>query len=843
MRKTFKFFCAAAVAALTVSSCGKIWDEFDSVHNQLDSIEARLDSLETSLNGQVATINTTLGALAKADEALAAADKTLSSKLEAKDAELAEAIAEVVAALEAGEKELTAALEKLGEELGVEISTLAEEAKKALADAMTKVAVQKVVKNEAGNYVLTFADGSTLEVAAADANANNTGLVTVVEGEWHVVLADGTTESLGVPVGHVDLVFEVDYETKELLYSVDGGETFVGTGAYVADADYYLVTDFTEDEKYVTIVIGGQEYNLPKYNGTESLLLAGKTYFYPEEYKTFELKNAKSAFVVSVPEGWSAEITTNPLTLEVEAPAEDAIIEPEGKIEIWMLGYDGKVFSAVLPVAIGDEKVAISFDKNTNLVTFEFAEDEFGETPIFFYGACAVEDFDAEAILENYINYGTNMDPNTQMGSSDPVEVAISKLVPNLDGSKDYVIWAFEEKYEMDWMTFQPKFASTPDDFVKVFCKINPVAMKTLTPSLADADMEFEVLAGVAEGFYGIFMSQEMYEMIPMYIQYGMATCADILGGMFMNEGVAANLYKGLSYKGKLSEFGRPAEYLEAELYNDVYPVSSYYVGVLPVNPGQTASDLSWDDIVFTKVSTKTLTPGATIEHTITETSDYNSFTLNIAVKDAAYMLYSVYPEGDAPITDEDVAAELPSMFVPDEFRFNEFEGEVVISDQLGYYDNPGDKFDVVLVIIAEDATYQIVRKTVATKSLPISEDMSAAITAEFDENAAAIDATVTITGNATKLAYACNTATSYVDKSLMDVLKNTDENPDNDNTDWTVVELPADATSYDLVGLPVKQTTYSTPSYYVHVALVDADGNVSHIATSNKVVVPKKTN
>ena len=72
MRKTFKLFCAAALAALAVSSCGKIWDEFDNVHGEIDGLEARIAELEKKLNDQVATINTTLGNLAKADEKLAA---------------------------------------------------------------------------------------------------------------------------------------------------------------------------------------------------------------------------------------------------------------------------------------------------------------------------------------------------------------------------------------------------------------------------------------------------------------------------------------------------------------------------------------------------------------------------------------------------------------------------------------------------------------------------------------------------------------------------------------------------------------------------------------------------
>ena len=63
-------FCAAAVALLAVSSCGKIWDEFDSVNGEIDAInkeladlKAKVAELETKLNSDVAAINEKLAAI------------------------------------------------------------------------------------------------------------------------------------------------------------------------------------------------------------------------------------------------------------------------------------------------------------------------------------------------------------------------------------------------------------------------------------------------------------------------------------------------------------------------------------------------------------------------------------------------------------------------------------------------------------------------------------------------------------------------------------------------------------------------------------------------------------
>lgn len=836
MRKTFKFFCAAAVAALTVSSCGKIWDEFDSVHNQLDSIEARLDSLETSLNGQVATINTTLGALAKADEALAAADKTLSSKLEAKDAELAEAIAEVVAALEAGEKELTAALEKLGEELGVEISTLAEEAKKALADAMTKVAVQKVVKNEAGNYVLTFADGSTLEVAAADANANNTDLVTVVEGEWHVVLADGSTKSLGVPVGHVDLVFEVDYETKELLYSVDGGETFEGTGAYVADDNYYLVTEFYEEDNYVTICVGGEYYNLPKVSTSEAIVLAGKTYFTAGQTKTvvLQVKGIKSAFIASTPKGWNAELNLGDLELTVTAPASAEGVATEGNVEVWLLSEDGIVRNAVLPVVLGPAVVDITVDPKTNEVVMLFNEVE-GETPEVIYGASLASEFNPEYILENlqYITYmGGFSNLDEENPETAPKKTAFEGTMDDLTGGSDYsaqyVVWAIVPEWKQGDYGYVA--TNSVNDFVKVYHKMNAMNFE-FTPALSDVAFTVELLDPSVTGFYGFFGDQYMWPSLKEMFEQGYLSVGDLISGMFGTE-LPCLEYEGAEFEGVASTFGLSEEYIEYGMFNNITPGSKAYIGIIPIVEGK--EDYTFADVIVKEVSTKALATGGTVVNDITVEAGYDTFTLTVEAEDAAYMFYEVYPKDseDIPATDADVLAAVSEYNIPDVF-YEEYEGVAEIEHMIGYYDNPGDVFEVVLVLVAEDATCQVVRKEVATKKLPISEALSAEVVAEFDANTVTVDATVTLTGAATKIAYACNTASMYEDKSLVDVLAG----------EWTEVEVEDGATTVELSGLKVNQSSWSVNKYYVHVVVFDAEGNVSTICTSNRVDVPKKTN
>ena len=333
MRKTFKLFCAAAVALLAVSSCGKIWDEFDNVHGQLDSIEARLDSLETALNGQVSTINTTLGTLA-------AADKKLAEDIAAVVADV-EKTNKLVSALDAYDKTLDGKIE----DLEAALAAFEDQATKDLAAAVAKIAVVKVEKNKAGNYVLTFADGNTLEVAAADANANNTGVITTVDVDgvtyWAVIGADGKTTVLDAAV-HPDtkLQFKVDPKTHELYVAYDG-KTWEKTGVIVNDdTTINVVTDFVDAEDYVTVTVAGKEYKLPKYVADNSELTFGRdeVYFAYGASKNLALvsEGITEYYVMSKPDGWKASIEDGKVV--VTAPTtpfiEVGIAEAKGELLI-----------------------------------------------------------------------------------------------------------------------------------------------------------------------------------------------------------------------------------------------------------------------------------------------------------------------------------------------------------------------------------------------------------------------------------------------------------------------------------------------------------------------------
>lgn len=374
MRKTFlKFFAAFSVFAV-LSSCTDYSADISDLKQEIDSLEARVAALEEKLNTEVAALNASIGTI---NSSLATINSDIAA-LEALGVSLKEADAANLATLRS---EIAAAKKALADADAAnkaEVVALIQKLEKELDTVEAKVAVVKAEKNAAGNYILTFKDGSTIEVAAADPNANNTGLVTIVDGKWAVIGADGKATVIDAEV-HPDtqLSFKVDPETKELLYTLDG-ENYEPTGAYVADEDYYLVTDFEESENYVNVTIGGNIYTLPLYEEESTFVIkSGVTYFNSGEQKSFKLAVdvVSEFYVMSKPDGWKAVIADEKLV--VTAPvAENQYAEKEGEVLLHGTTPEGKCKVAKLFVSVNRPdgfKVEIVYDH-------EFVDEETGET-------------------------------------------------------------------------------------------------------------------------------------------------------------------------------------------------------------------------------------------------------------------------------------------------------------------------------------------------------------------------------------------------------------------------------------------------------------------------------
>ena len=378
---------------MAVSSCGKIWDE-------IDGLKVRVTALEEKLNTEVSTINATLGTLKAADEKLAADIAAVVADVKK--------VNETLTTLDAADKSLDGKIS----DLNAALEAFKTEAEKQLAAAIAQIAVVKAEKNDAGNYVLTFADGKTLEVAAADANANNTGVITTVDVEgvtyWAVIGADGKTTVLDAAV-HPDtkLEFKVDPETNELLVAYDG-KTWEQTGVIVNDeTTFNVVTDFEDGEDYVTITVGGEEYQLPKYVADNSSIALGReeVYFAYGASKEVELtvEDVEEYYVMSKPDGWRASFED--ATLTITAPSKELIemgvAEGAGEVLVHATAATGVCKVVKLGVTVGEAlKVSIKDGVVTlfnalvvpetdywtgEVIGYAFSDVWFGLTPVTEY--------------------------------------------------------------------------------------------------------------------------------------------------------------------------------------------------------------------------------------------------------------------------------------------------------------------------------------------------------------------------------------------------------------------------------------------------------------------------
>lgn len=371
--------CVGAITLLAVSCYddSALRGDLEGLENKVDGLESRLDSLEKKLNSEIKSLNKLI------------ADLNVSKIVQDVNG-LASSVTDLIANLDALDGELDGYIKSNDEALAAAIEEY-KKADKALADVDTEIlaslvniGVNNVAKNENGDVVLTFVDGSELVIPSNPAE----GLVTIVEEEgvkyWAVVLEDGTTQKLDVEVGHQDLKFQVNADTDALEYSVDGGQNWIPTGAVVTEPVEVLFTDFFQgtvfDEDlyedvpldYYTLVFDGEEYYLPLYKVDESVatIRAGKTYFTYGESKAIEvaLKDIKNCYVMTKPDGWRANLKD--MVLTVTAPAEAAITagtaEAEGEVLLHCSTTDGKCKIARLAVAT-TQGFSLTVEENGNV--------------------------------------------------------------------------------------------------------------------------------------------------------------------------------------------------------------------------------------------------------------------------------------------------------------------------------------------------------------------------------------------------------------------------------------------------------------------------------------------
>lgn len=713
-------FCAAAIALLAVSSCGKLEDSIAGLQQDLDALTQRVDQLEKDLNEDVKNL-----------EALIAA-------------------------------------------------------------ASAKIAVVAVEQTD-GKVVLTLADGSKVELSKPLENVENSGLVTIVEeGGVKYWAVNGQEGHTGVPVGHPEysIEFQINADTKELQYSVNGGE-WVGTGVQALAENAAIMTDFVEGEDYVEITVNGTKIVLAKYSEDNSILGVARADFFLryEGQKTVQINQEAVAecYVMAKPDGWKANIVDGALV--VTAPTKKAVeigaAETEGLVLLHATSLTGACKVAKVEVKAGPGlTLAVDINGNVTIENSYYGESTnmWGETSFgfsdFIFGLATPSLFheDPEAYVQvyndtwsapswddiifpsayNFAEQGIYVEGEyeTDVVKTTVADAYFVMFYEDLPEGANYVVWVApadsEGKAVIEDMVYT--------DYVNI--KWN-VAVKevthsdiTLTAEVAGAS-KF-IINAVAESTYNSEwnpMSFDDYMNTPMggpwsgFKSYG---AADALGLVVNVEEVPAEfklseilgqkLAFGENYKiWVMPLFDHLAIYDEANSmpeYDDyVYDFSAfdYEDHFLPF-----VLDAKTNDIVAGGAYAATLTLNR---------NDFTSIYVDVEVSEGTESVYYYwYTPEDFDVFESD--AEIMDALFMDCFSPLEASGQVNKS-----YINPGEEYYLATVSIGTDGKYgEVVAEKYSTLAIPFDENIKVElVSAELDAEGKNYTVTVNVTG-ATKV-------------------------------------------------------------------------------------------
>lgn len=873
MRKTFLTFCTAALALLAVSSCGKIWDEFDVVHGEIDDLKERIEKLEKDLNDKISTINTKIGALESAQQALTQKDAALAAEITSLTAELDAIDGNIDGKISAAKDEVLAKIEELTGALNSKYEELKGKDAEVLA-ALVSVGITKVEKAENGNVVLTFTDGSTVELGQYDANANNTGVVTVVEEDgvkyWAVVLEDGSVESLGVKVGAADLQFQVNPETRVLSYSVDGGE-WISTGVVIPEDKECLLTDFYQGETdeidwdtyeyikedFFTLVFAGEEYYLPIYKVDNSVVTikAGKTYFAYAEAKTIDvvISDITHMYVMTKPDGWRVKLDGKKLTVTapVEANVTSGVAEAEGEVLLHCTTTEGKCKIAKLYVTTsGGFSLTVAEDGTVRIVnpevvtttnpmmgweTTDFNDAYIGLAPIAAFEADPVAY--VQGIQENYDDkwiYINNWKSNTADYDEDwNMIYTVGGMYEPGVYEVDVIETTVPEMYS-DWSygAEMPKGSR----FVVWACPMNEDGMPRITDlvfgyyaapitaeikvvenGITTSDIEVSIEVVGADSYYvGVLPEEYMYGFpIDDYMQNQEGPFGYFQMAIQYGMPEYAFQQMGVLFGG---EYGMemPATIKASEINGGaLMPDMKVYMWVFPVVDGLDLADYTYEKNLkpyIYEFTTAGLSAGGSAEVEFSNASlGYTSMSVDLTATAGSTMIYYKWYEADAYNDIDDVTADL-------------LENGYVLSGESGTARNdnnvlPGSSFVLASLAIDADGKYgEVNEATYVAPEIVYSTTFSAT----FGEETSSVyysgykyDFSVDVTGGTAAKYYYVFSTTEYTAEQLANLPLTYDYNYNFRS-----------ATS--LKGLYANANT----TYYLAVVVESADGELSPVIT-----------
>ena len=803
MKKTFRSILAGALALMAVSCYddSKLLDEIGGVKDGLSDLKAQFEEFKTQINGQVsalqtsytaltasfteykglndtqvADLNTALDALRGKIEGESGIQSQVTSVLAQLDAYKAANNAKwttaeaALAALQEKDSQLAASIQSLGTSLGLKD----EEILASLTEVAESIVITDV-KEENGNVVLTLKNGNKLTVSKDN-------VVKVVDGKWVAVAADGSEVELGLPITQENLMFNIDWETGMLQYSVDGldqwdwDKEWIDTYVYVSGntQGYGIISKAEIYEGSAYLTIDGEDYQFVMMDESTSLeIRAGKTMFKHGETKTIDIKaiSLSDVYVMSKPEGWRASV--NGAKLSVTAPvAENTYAEQEGLVLLHGTTASGLCKVAKLLVTTSTQGLEIIMDvpnakaivRNGLLIESTSMDDELDggvgapsyEFNEFYWGLIDVQSWEqagADVIINEwesfYPCYSMMLWPRGTYGPDyqvDELEFDLKFLYEGLNQMP------FEDGIQLVLYAFSADAATgTIDMDSLVYAYYNPVVVKFELDYATHNDINlFTTRIGADSYLIGFGKADEVDDefVCPMESSFGEWQLSP-----YRSLGTEVSGTDGAEAV-KLSEYDPE---LEASLLK---PSTTYFVYAMPLTAGKDKTEYSYENDFLPYVQFFTTNP----------LQSGGSSTVAIARNDNATGYYSIY--ADLTISSDAETVFYKFYNVTDEEWETKFNtDDELVADVLndGFFNmasaypmptvsnlQPGESRILVAFAVDSEGNYgAIAESRLSTKALPIDDvNISVAIKdVVFGENGYPT-VTYTVTGATSLIVY-----------------------------------------------------------------------------------------
>lgn len=740
--------------------------------------------------------------------------------------------------------DLTERVDALETRLNEEVAAL-----KALID--DKVAIVACEQDDAGNWIVTLADGTEVNISGVGQSdltvVKEDGVyywAQVVDGNV-VAMVDANGNKIAV-VDDAQVRQDAEGNTE---VSLDGGETWV---KLAKEATSLFSDVVVEDGKVTFVLAGGESFTVALPEEFKFAVSGNAAFFRGGETKTFkvEAQAISDAVLLSTPKGWAVEFTGDALT--VTAPTEEAVAagEADEKATVKVLGVSAGNHAVIgkLTVKLGVD-FEISIEERTysymNYETWERVTetglcvvirnyayvglDRWGDEKWanMYYGIMPKGAMTPEQIVDMCVNYNYDygyyssdfMGYPEEPGVDGVAEIVepISQFVEECSGYDEnwekakaeigmqYEIWAgiYEVDEDYNELFYSTNIVMT--DYIHAGYEIEQVGEST--------PLDVQIAVGIA-GYdgYSIYLGEkdawkEEFEYWKQSLEEGWG--APYLGWLGTES----------RFEGSLFEFGA-----DPDAYNPmvVKPGTTYDLAILILDNDKQPEEYTLEDVKVTSFTTAPAGSGSAVKPTMTLSDVGMTYAdVTITTEDAYATYYKLYLEKPENLTGEQLLADGKGSTNPDNYVGN-------------YSLTPGQKFWVAAVALDNEGNFgEVVIAEFAAKDIEYSEDLTVTIgEVTNSENGKTVYVPVTCAGDVYRYKYAYISDSEWT-YTWGGSLEAAEAKLAAAQSAWSIGEWPRFAYVEEMTDNTIVIEGYSAPQQKAHILVIalDEDNNQSHAA------------